>query len=187
MKDSTSLLTDSLVKAAESALQSPPVHAWNPTECGVIDIRIAADGTWYHEGRPIQRARLVRLFASILRREADGRYYLVTPHEKLSIKVDDCPFVAVLLFADGVGAQTVLTFELNTGEQLVAGAQHRLRVTELNGAPHPVLDVQNGLTALISRNVFYQLVNMAAEHREHDAGTLAIWSQGVCFPLGSAL
>jgi len=187
MNDSPSPLPDSLLKAAESAQRPPPLHGWNPPNCGAIDIRIGADGTWFHEGMPFRRASLVRLFASILRRESDGLYYLVTPHEKLSIQVDDCPFVAVLLIATGADAETTLTFELNTGEQVIAGAQHRLCVQELNGAPHPVLDVRDGLTALLSRNVFYQLVELAVAHMKPDEAALAIWSQGVCFPLGSAV
>jgi len=187
MNDSLSLFPDSLLKAADSALQLLPLHARNPASCGAIDIRIAANGTWFHEGRPIQRAGLVRLFASILRRESDGRYYLVTPYEKLSIQVDDCPFVAVLLHTTGSGSLTTLTFELNTGEQVTAGAQHRIWVQQLDGAPHPVLEVRCGLTALLSRNVYYQLVEVAEGHWEEGADTLSVWSQGVRFSLGSAI
>ena len=96
----------------------------NPPYCGAIDIRITADGVWLHEGRPILRPALVRLFASILQREADGQFYLVTPVEKMLIQVDDCPFVAVLLQVTGDGSEAAFTFELNTGEHVTANARH---------------------------------------------------------------
>lgn len=139
-----------------------PVDKWDPPYCGEMDMRIAADGTWYHEGTPIKRQRLMQLFASILRREADGHYYLVTPVEKVRIQVDDCPFVAVLLEIEDEGTQDqVLRFTLNTGETVEASAEHPLTVqTQDDGQPHPCLELRHGLTALISRSVFYSLADL---------------------------
>src|SRR5690606_41748659 len=105
-----------------------PIYLWNPAHCGEIDIRIARDGQWYHEGSPIQRPELMQLFASVLRREPDGSYCLVTPVEKLTIQVDDCPFVAQLLEREGSGREQVLRFTLNTGEIVEADGDHRIIV-----------------------------------------------------------
>lgn len=172
-----------LLRALDSVPGPAPVHLWNPSSCGEIDIRIARDGTWYHNGSPIRRIELVRLFSSVLRLEQDGRHYLVTPVEKLGIQVEDCPFVATLLQRSGEGLGQTLTFTLNTGELVVAGPEHDIRVTS-NGAdaePHPVLMVRNGLKALLSRNVFYELVNMATQ----DGSELVVWSHGARFVLGT--
>lgn len=185
MNESSFPLPESFLKAAGSGLKTPPLQSWNPPCSGAIDIRIAADGTWYHEGRPIRRAALVRLFASILRREDDGRYYLVSPVEKLSIEVDDCPFVAVLLHANGAGVKASLCFELNTGELITAGPKHRLWVEERESGPYPRLAVRDGLDALISRNVFYQLANLALSRQHGNAAALVVWSDGVEFELGA--
>src|SRR3954451_6102437 len=105
----------------------PPVESWNPDHCGASGMRIARDGTWYHEGSPIGRAAMVRLFSTILRREPDGVYVLVTPVEKLDIEVEDAPFVAVEMKAEGDGRERNLAFRLNTGDLVVAGAGHKLR------------------------------------------------------------
>lgn len=186
MNDTPRALPESLLKAADQGLQASSSLLWNPPYCGAIDIRIAADGVWYHEGRPILRPALVRLFSSILRREADGVFYLVTPVEKLSIQVDDCPFVAVLLQVAGEGADTVLTFELNTGEHIIAGMQHRLWVEEREDGPHPLLEVRDGLHALLTRAAFYQLAELAQVQAGNDTDMLVVWSQGECFALGAA-
>ena len=174
-----------------------PVHLWNPPFCGDMDMRIAADGRWYHEGSPIGRLPLVQLFSSILRLDPDGHYYLVTPVEKVRIQVDDCPFVAVLLDVDGQGDQQSLRFTLNTEEQVVAGPDHAITVsTAADGQPHPVLHVRHGLIALISRSVFYQLAALASPEAitdisgdggEKSAKTnrLVIFSQGCKFSLGA--
>jgi len=111
--------------AAEQKL--PPVERWNPTHCGNSDMRIARDGTWFHQGSPIGRIEMVRLFATILRRESDGGYVLVTPVEKLDIAVEDAPFVAVELKSEGEGPARNLAFRLNTGDLVIAGPAHRLR------------------------------------------------------------
>ena len=139
-----------------------PVHNWNPPYCGEIDMRIAADGRWYHEGSPVGRMSLVQLFSNILRRDDDGYYYLVTPAERVRIRVDDCPFVAVDMDVKGSGRNQVLLFTLNTQEQVSAGAGNAIEVTtDAEGQPHPVIHVRHGLNALISRSVFYRLVDLA--------------------------
>ncbi len=161
-----------------------PVHLWNPPYCGEIDIRIASDGRWYHEGTLIRRPALMQLFASVLRREKDGSYSLVTPTERVGIQVDDCPFVATIMNVSGQGDQQRLEFTLNTAEVLLADASHPLRFEEKQGQPHPVLLVRDGLEALISRNVYYQLVNLAQRHTIDGAEHLCVYSAGTLFALG---
>lgn len=185
MNDSPDIPPKALLMLAETARQAPPLHLWNPPFCGDIDIRIAANGQWFHEGQLIRRPELVRLFSSILRLEADGRFYLVTPAEKMAIQVDDCPFVAVLMEVDGEGEQASLTFVLNTQERIIAGAGHRLWVEQRAGEPHPRLEVRDGLDALLARNVFYQLVDIAEVQSQSGADILVAWSSGECFELGS--
>src|SRR5690606_7903612 len=149
-------------------------------------IRIARDGQWYHEGSPIQRPELMQLFASVLRREPDGSYCLVTPVEKLTIQVDDCPFVAQLLEREGSGREQVLRFTLNTGERVAADEEHPLTVDTRDGEPHPVVHVRSGLDALLARAVFYQLVELAEREKVDGQECLVVWSGGVKFMLGSA-
>lgn len=174
-----------LLRALDSVPQPAPVHLWDPPWYGEIDIRIARDGQWYHEGRPFQRHKLVQLFASLLRLEPDGRHVLVTPAEKLGIRVEDCPFVAQLLESEGRGPDQVLRFTLNTGEVVTAGPDHLLIVEALTDSPHPVLMVRGGLRALIARNVFYQLIELAEEQEIEGRTVLAVWSLGCRFELGS--
>jgi len=161
----------------------PPVERWNPAHCGDSAMRIARDGTWYHEGAPIGRSAMVRLFSTILRREEDGGFVLVTPVEKLSILVEDAPFVAVEVKADGVGKQRRLAFRLNTGDVVIAGPEHPLRVEEKADGPHPYLRVRAGLDALIARPVYYELAEMALTEQGGRAG---LWSDGAFFPLEPA-
>jgi uncharacterized protein len=161
----------------------PPLASWNPDHCGDSLMRIARDGTWYHEGRPIARAALVQLFSTILRREPDGSHVLVTPAEKLSIEVEDRPFVAVEMASEGEGAARTLALRLNTGELVVAGPHHALHFEEVNGEPHPCLEVRDGLEALIGRSVFYELVELALAEGAEPPG---VWSGGVFFAMASA-
>ena len=130
----------------------PPVEKWNPTHCGDSAMRIARDGTWFHEGSPIGRPAMVRLFSTILRREPDGGYVLVTPAEKLDIAVEDAPFVAIEMKAEGTGQQSRLAFRLNTGDLVTAGPDHRLRFAEAEDGPRPYLHVRGGLEALVARD-----------------------------------
>lgn len=171
-------LADIARMAADRKL--PPVESWNPAHCGHSEMRIAADGTWFHQGDPIARPAMVRLFSSILRREADGRHVLVTPAEKLDIDVEDAPFTAVEVKSEGHRDGRRLAFRLNTGEVLVAGEGHTLAVEDRGRGPHPYLDVRAGLQALISRPVFYEL---AAWALEEDAKPPGLWSDGVFFTL----
>lgn len=160
-----------------------PVHLWDPPFCGDIDMRIASDGSWHYQGSPIRRPAMIRLFSSILRLDEDGHHYLVTPAEKLRIRVDDCPFVARLLEVTGSGRDSVLTFTLNTDEQLVAGPEHPVSVDERDGEPHPRLTVRGGMQALLVRNVYYELVSIARPS-DSDENLLGVWSQGEFFELG---
>lgn len=169
---------EQIAQAARTAGRGPPpVHLWNPAHCGTIDIVIKADGQWLHEGSPIGRESLVRLFASVLRRDPDG-YVLVTPVEKLSIVVEDAPFVAVAVEI----AEGVLRFTTNVGDVIEAGPGHAIRIAARpDGAPRPYLHVRRGLEALIARPVFYELAALASPHPE--TGAPAVVSHGVWFGL----
>jgi len=182
MTDLNRILQQIEQREAGSSAKKP----WNPTLCGDIDIRIAGDGTWYHEGRPFRRDALVRLFASVLRREEDGQYYLLTPAEKMRIRVDDAPFVAVQLEAL-TEPQPSLLFTTNLGEQVVADAAHPIRVDfdPDSGEPRPYIHFRDNLDALISRSVYLELAELG-EPFQQDGGThLGVTSQGVRFDLGS--
>src|SRR3954469_3759933 len=145
MDDLSSLSLADIARLAEAS-KLPPVEKWNPSHCGDSAMRIARDGTWYHEGSPIGRPEMVRLFSTILRREPDGSHVLVTPVEKLGILVEDAPFVAVEVKSEGEGRARRLGFRLNTGDLIVAGPAHRLR---FETGPHPYLEVRAGLDALV--------------------------------------
>jgi hypothetical protein len=161
----------------------PPVDKWNPSHCGDSAMRIARDGTWFHEGSPIGRPAMVRLFSTILRREPDGGFVLVTPAEKLSIAVEDAPFVAVELKSEGEREQRSLAFRLNTGDVALAGPGNQLRIEEREDGPHPYLTVRPGLEARIARTVYYELAELALAEGGEPPG---LWSGGAFFPLGGA-
>ena len=168
------------VAALVAVAKVPPVEQWHPAHCGDSAMRIAADGTWFHDGSPIGRPELVRLFASILRREPDGGYVLVTPGEKLDIAVDDAPFVAVGVTSDGGGQGRTLAFRLNTGDHVIAGPGHGLRVeTAADGTPRPYVHVRRGLDALVNRATFYELADWALAESGSPPG---LWSGGAFFP-----
>jgi hypothetical protein len=156
----------------------PPVHLWNPAHSGEIDIVIARDGSWRHEGARIGREAMVRLFSTILRKDDDG-VWLVTPVEKLKITVEDAPFVAVRVDRVGEG----LRFTTNVGDEVEASADNPIRVdTDAGGEPRPYVHVRRGLEALIARPVFYELVELADERD----GRLGVESHGARFDLGPA-
>ena len=161
----------------------PPVKDWHPARCGSIDIRIARDGSWHHEGAPIHRESLYRLFSTVLRRDDDDQYYLVTPAEKLRIQVDDAPFQAVLMEAHGRGKRQQLIFTTNCDDRFPCDAEHPLRVAvdPDSGEPAPYVLVRDRLEALIARPVFYQLIDLA----EARGDELGIWSGGCYFALGT--
>lgn len=167
---------------AEAGKPAParPVERWNPPYCGEIDIRIAADGTWFYRGTPIGREALVRLFASILRREPDGRHVLVTPVEKVGITVEDAPFLAVEVVAERTGRDRILTFRTNVGDIVAAGRDQpiRFQLEPLTGGLKPYLFVRSGLEALATRALQLELIAMADEHE----GRIGLWSGGEFFP-----
>ncbi len=173
---------DGLIASVKSAKTKglPPVHLWNPPFCGDLDIRIANDGTWYYLGSPINRVELVRLFSSILKRE-DGKYFLVTPAEKVGITVDDAPFVAVDFEKSGEGETQQLTFFTNVGDTAVAGLDHPIRIVtdEETEEPSPYILVRDDLEARIDRKSFYRLVEIGAHHD----GWFGVWSGGQFFAL----
>ena len=162
----------------------PPVHLWNPPFCGDIDIRISRDGTWFYLGTPFGRAPLVKLFSSILKREGED-YFLVTPAEKVGIRVDDAPLLAVDFEAFGAGEQQILHFITKTEDEVDAGPDHRIRVERdaETGEPSPYIHIRAGLWALIDRKSFYRLVELAA-HAPHDGESwFGLWSNGTFFPV----
>ena len=175
----TSSFNDLLAAAKDRSL--PPVERWNPHRSGAIDIRIAADGDWFHEGALVKRFAIAKLFATILRLD-DGDYYLVTPVEKLRIRVDDAPFVAVDMESDGEGSERRLLFRTNVGDVVLADSEHPITVTKSSSGPRPYVEVRRGLRALISRSVYYRLVALA--DLESD-GEVSIWSAGQRFVLGT--
>ena len=171
-------------QAAAKGRGLPPVHKWNPPDCGDLDMRIARDGTWFYLGTPIGRPELVRLFSTILRKDG-GRYVLVTPVEKVGITVDDAPFVAVDFEASGEGHEQVLTFETNVGDYTVAGPDAPIRVERDSetGEPSPYVLVRDRLEALIDRKSFYRLVEIGAHHDVDGQSWFGLWSSGSFFPI----
>ncbi|MGR3761014.1 DUF1285 domain-containing protein [Roseobacteraceae bacterium NS-SX3] len=174
---------DGLAAAARKASKGkglPPVHLWDPPFRGDLDMCIARDGTWFYLGTPINRFELVKLFSSILKRE-EGKYYLVTPAEKVGITVEDAPFVAVDFEAKGEGRAQELTFTTHVGDTAVAGPEHPIRVERDpgTGEPSPYVLVRAGLEALIDRKSFYRLAELGTHHE----GWFGLWSSGRFFPL----
>lgn len=167
-------------KAAGKGKGLPPVHLWNPPFCGDLDIRIARDGAWYYLGTPFTRFELVKLFASILKLE-DGKYYLVTPVEKVGITVEDAPFVAVDFDVAGQGRDQMITFTTNIGDSAAAGPDHMIRAERdpETGEPSPYVMIRAGLEALIDRKSFYRLADLG----EHHGDWFGVWSGGTFFPL----
>lgn len=163
----------------------PPVDLWNPPYCGEIGLRIAADGTWYYQGSPIGRKPLVRLFASVLRHDDDGRHYLVTPAEKIGIDVEDAPFLAVEMTVDGEGRDQTLTFRTNVDDKVSAGQDHPLRFEfdQDNNGLKPYLHVRGRLEARVTRALCYDLVELASEKDIKGEAHFGIWSAGQFFPL----
>jgi hypothetical protein len=158
----------------------PPVDRWNPGRCGQSGMRIARDGTWYHEGRPIRRPSMVRLFSTVLRREPDGSHVLVTPVEKLDIEVESTAFRAVEMMREGEGRDQRLAFRLDSGDAVILGPQHPLHVAETPSGPSPRLAVRHGLEAELTRAVYYELAELALAGDDTPAG---VWSSGAFFPL----
>jgi hypothetical protein len=165
----------------------PPVHLWNPPFCGDLDMRIAPDGTWYYLKTPIGRPALVRLFASVLRREGD-RYFLVTPVEKCGIVVDDAPFLAVEMKVEGGPDGRMLRFRTNVDDWVTCDPDHVLRFEpELGtGGLKPYLHVRGELWAKVTRAVFYDLVELGEERDIGGRGMFGVASAGAFFPMAEA-
>ena len=159
----------------------PPVDQWNPERCGDSGMRIARDGTWYHEGAPIERPAMVRLFSTVLRREPDGQHVLVTPVEKLDIEVETTAFRATGMRVDGEGRSQRVIFALDSGDAVVLGPEHPLHIEASPQGPSPRLLVRHGLEAELARPVYYELAEMAVANDES-----GIWSEGNFYPLEKA-
>ena len=165
----------------------PPVERWNPTHCGDIDIRIARDGTWFHQGTPIGRKELVRLFSTILRKDGED-YVLVTPVEKCGIRVDDAPFLAVELSIEKSDAGQVLNFRTNVDDWVACGPQHALRfVPEAGtGGLKPYLHVRRDLWAKVTRALFFDLVEIGEERAIEGKTMFGVSSMGTFFAMAPA-
>jgi hypothetical protein len=158
----------------------PPVEKWNPPFCGDIDMRIAADGNWYYMNSPIGRKPLVRLFSTILRHDADGKYYLVTPVEKCGIRVDDAPFLAVHMEVEGRGQGQLIRFRTNVEDEVEVDEEHPLRFeTEAGtGGLKPYVLVRGRLEALVNRPIFYDLVAIGTVVERQGEDWYGVWSGG---------
>ena len=168
-----------------SEITAAPRRQRPPIDCGDLNLRIAHDGTWFYRGSPIGRSALVKLFASVLRRGVDGRYWLVTPAERGLIEVEDAPFLAVELSVASTGDHQLLIFRTNLDEFVTAGPDNPLRLeTAASGEPAPYILVRPGLEARIARPVFYELVELGCEEQVGDTTQFGVWSKGKFFPLG---
>ncbi len=159
-----------------------PVDKWNPPYCGDIGMRIRADGVWMYQNSPIGRLPLVKLFASVLRKDEDGKHYLVTPVEKIDVGVEDAPFLAVEMEVRGSGSSQALVFRTNVDDIVEAGPAHPLRfaVQERSEGLKPYVHVRGRLEALVTRALYYDLVELAVEDEGQGLG---LWSGGRFFPL----
>jgi hypothetical protein len=177
---------DGLAKAAGEAARKgpPPVHLWNPPFCGDIDMEIRRNGTWFYLGTPIGRPALVKLFSGILWREGDA-YFLVTPVEKVGIRVEDAPFVAVDVSAEGEGPAQRLRFTTNVEEAVEAGPDHPIRVVRdpVTGEPSPYVRVRRNLEALIDRKTFYRMVDLGGTEWHQGQDWFGVRSGGMFFPV----
>ena len=172
------------LKEAEKAAGGkglPPVHLWDPAFCGDIDMRISQDGTWFYMNSPIGRKPLVRLFSTILRHDEDGKFYLITPVEKVGIRVDDAPFVAVAMDVEGDGREQLLRFRTNCEDEVMVDAAHPLRFAKEDGTDglKPYVLVRGRLEALVNRAIFYDLVARGVAEGEW----FGVWSSGVFWPM----
>ena len=183
---------DTLSAAATEAARSrsakglPPVHLWNPPFCGDLDMRIASDGTWFYMGTPIGRPALVRLFSTILKREGD-KHFLVTPVEKVGIRVDDAPFLAVEMQKEEEGGRRVLHFRTNVDDWVRCDEEHRLRFEKAaDGGLTPYLHVRAELWAKVTRALYYDLVDMGEEQMADGQPMFGVESAGTFFPMADA-
>ena len=162
----------------------PPIEKWNPPFCGDIDMTISKSGKWYYMGSEIKRPAMVKLFSGILRLESDNSYYLVTPVEKVRIQVEDAPFVAVAITKEQSEGMNTVTFRTNLNDEIVLSKENQLSIEiKKNDEPSPYITVRNNLRALISRSVFYELVDLAETIPIDGVPYLAIKSQGEIFKI----
>ncbi|HET9811211.1 MAG TPA: DUF1285 domain-containing protein [Sphingomicrobium sp.] len=161
----------------------PPVDEWDPAHCGQSGMRIARDGTWYHEGRPIGRPAMVRLFSTVLRREPDGSHVLVTPVEKLTVDVDSTAFRAIEMTVEGSGKERRIALALDSGDALIVGRDHPLTIADDGNGPSPRVAVRHGLEAELSRPIYYELAEMALAESADPPG---VWSDGCFFPIAGS-
>ncbi len=184
-------ITGALSRAAKGPKGLPPVEQWNPPFCGDLDMRIASDGTWFYMKTPIGRPALVKLFASVLKREGDN-YYLVTPAEKCGIQVDDAPFLSVEMNAEndaqGGAASRILHFRTNVDDCVACGPEHRLRFEPEpdTGGLKPYLHVRSNLWAKVTRALFFDLVELGEEREIDGAAMFGVSSMNVFFPMAPA-
>ncbi|MFH1796100.1 MAG: DUF1285 domain-containing protein [Pseudomonadota bacterium] len=181
----TAGLSALISRAARAGKGLPPVGRWNPPFCGDLDMEIRADGTWFYLGTPIGRMPLVQLFSTVLRKDEDGRTYLVTPVERVGIRVVDAPFVAVEVDVSGEGERQVLTFRTNVGDVVEAGPDHPLRFVDEDGTGglKPYLHVRGRLDALVARPVMYELVEHGEKIEIGGRAMFAVRSKGEVFPI----
>jgi uncharacterized protein len=188
-KEGQSRGLETIAGAAQRARDKgpPPVHLWNPPFCGDIDMRIAADGTWFYLGTPIGRPALVKLFASVLKREGDA-YFLVTPVEKVGIRVDDAPFMAVEMMIDDGAPSRVLNLRTNVDDWIACGPDHRLRFEPEagTGGLKPYLYVRSDLWAKVTRTLFYDLVALCEERDIGGERMFGVASKGEFFTMAPA-
>lgn len=166
--------------AGQSKDSLPPVHLWHPENVKDIGMRISRDGTWWYQGSPIRRERMIRMFSRVLRREGD-EYFLVTPVEKVRVDVEAAPLLAVRVERRDDGGTPEIAFETNTGDIVVADAEHPIIMRGTAERPTPVVEVRDGIEALLARSVFYELV----EHADIEDSVLVVRSRGALFELGA--
>ena len=181
----TAGLSALIARATRAGKGLPPVERWEPEFCGDLDMEIRADGTWFYLGTPIGRMPLVQLFSTVLRRDADGKTYLVTPVEKVGIRVVDAPFVAVEMDVSGSGGEQIITFRTNVGDVVEAGPDHPLRFVdeEATGGLKPYVLVRGRLEALVARPVMYELVGHGEEIEIGGRLMFAVRSKGQIYPI----
>jgi hypothetical protein len=178
---------DALLRAAAASGEAGarPVEKWNPPYCGDIGMKIRRDGTWAYQGSSIGRIAMVKLFASILRKDDDGKTYLVTPAEKVDVEVEDAPFLAVEMAVSGEGRNRTLTFRTNVDDIVTVDADHPLRFEQTgpDGGLQPYVLVRGRLEALCTRAVYAELVSLT-DTKEGGGNEVGVWSGGVWWRMG---
>lgn len=178
--EATGLSLADLAAAIEARGGPPPVDRWDPPHCGNSGMRICRDGTWLHEGRPICRPAMTRLFSTVLRREPDGSHVLVTPVEKLTIDIEVTPFRATQMTMAGECENRRIGLTLDSGDALFVGAEHPLRIIEMPDGPSPRVAVRFGMEAELARPLYYELADVAIAEGRDPPG---VWSDGIFFAL----